>query len=164
MNDNTRESPEFEYLNSLKLTKEAIDIYRFYLIKNSSAAEISFKEMPKYADVDYEAYFDGVFNHYVEVKVRYHWWGKYIQEKIPFRKFAVAYTMKNVYNKNTVYLLRTTNKIGILDLFEKPDDVENMVARHDRGEDKDLYAFYNVNRFKIIDSQNTPQYKFGGKI
>lgn len=107
--------------------------------------------MPKYADADYLILYDQEFDHYVEVKIRYHVLGNYRLEKIPFRKFAFAYTMKNNYSRNTFYLTRWEDgKIGFIDLSKDPDRVDEMVARHDRGWEKDLYAFYDISRFQII--------------
>jgi len=155
-----RQNPEYEYQKSLKLTEEALSIYKGFLKSTLFTGEITFETMPKYSDFNYKVFFDGQFDHYLEVKVRYHWWGKYIQEKMPFRKFGVAYAMKNVYGSNAVYLLRTMNKVGVLNLFEEPSKIEEMFARHDRNEEKDLYALYDVTRFRIIDSKDVAQYKW----
>lgn len=143
--------PEEAYQKSLELTEDSIRTYCSWLKGHKFYGDIDAVEMPKFADADYLIFFNGQFDHYVEVKVRFHWWGKYSLEKMPFRKFAVAYAMKELYQRETTYLLRTQNKIGILDLTELPDRVDEMVARHDRGEDKDLYAFYSLRRFRIID-------------
>jgi len=141
---------EEAYQKSIELTEDAIVVYKSWLKGNKYYGDIQAQEMPRYADADYSISYDFNFDHYVEVKTRFHRWGKYAMEKVPFRKFAFAHTMKNLYGRNTIYLLRTQDKIGILDLTCEPDKVDEMIARHDRGNDEDLYAFYDVSRFRII--------------
>ena len=143
---------EEAYQKSIELTEDTIVTYRSWLMGNRYCGNISISEMPKYADADYLVYYDYNFDHYVEVKIRFHRYRYYVYEKIPFRKFAFAYTMKAVYDRNTFYLIRWfDNKIGLLDLTSTPDKVDEMVARHDRGEDSDLYALYHINHFKMLN-------------
>jgi hypothetical protein len=143
-------NPNELYKSTLEATEQALKIYCCWLRGNKAFGEVQTEEMPRYADADYIIYFDYKFEQYVEVKTRLHWWGKFPQEKIPFRKYCFAYTVKKLWNRNTIYLLKASNKIGFLDLTEPPDRVDELIARYDRGEEKDLYAFYSIGRFRMI--------------
>lgn len=156
-----KRTPEEEFSHSIQLTIEAMDTYKGWLKGHEYGGSISYEDMPKFADADYLIYYDYQFSHYVEVKIRYFHWEKYKQQKLPFRKYAFAYTMKNKFGKKTIYLLRCKNQIGIMPLWKEPDEVLNMIARHDRGEEKDLYAMYDINRFRTID--DNPEYFYYNK-
>lgn len=111
----------------------------------------TFKEMVKFADSDFEVYVDGKFSHFLEVKFRRHNKGYYKQEKTPFRKHAFDYTIQNEYNQKCAYAIVWSDTSGILDISRKPDKLTYMVARYDRGNNKDLYALYNVENFKPLN-------------
>jgi hypothetical protein len=116
--------------------------------------EVVIKELCKFADVDYKVFIDKKFSHYIESKVRYHSFGKFRYEKIPFRKYAVAQTLKSIYDCKTYYLLINDDRLSLMPLWEKPDKIEEMIARKDRGDDKDLYAMYDINRFTAFKVNN----------
>jgi len=48
-----------------------------------------------------------------------------------------------------LFLCKWFNEIGIIDL-ENVSYIDDMVARADRGNDKDLYAFYESKEFTAL--------------
>ena len=83
-------------------------------------------------------------------KFRRHDKGYYQQEKVPFRKHTFGYTIRQEYNQKCAYAIVWSDSSGVLDISKKPDKLTYMVARYDRGKDKDLYALYDVENFNDL--------------
>lgn len=140
-----------EYQNSEQATEDALREYRAYLVGHVfGMQDIEFKDMPKYADSDYMVIVNGQFQHFLEVKSRRHNMYRYEKTKMPLRKHAVAKYWKDAKDWDTYFLCKWTDCCGVFDLSEEPDSVEDQVARYDRGEEKDIYAFYRVRRARRI--------------
>lgn len=108
---------------------------------------ISFKESPEHADWDYDVMVVGRLDHRIEVKNRGVPSNEYEKTKVPIRKHSTA---EHFYKKDglkTFYVCRFTDWIGVLPLWEEPDEEGIMVARYDRGPATDYFAFYDVARF-----------------
>lgn len=154
-------SPQEEELaKSYYATKNALEHYQDYLQGFKPQAKIEFVEAEDFADYDYYVIFDREINHRLEVKCRRHKYGTYLKEKMPLRKHATAYWFKQQRQEATFYLVAWTDRIGLLKLWEQPDIVTDMVARHDRGEARDIYALYDIERFKIIATRDFDWHNF----
>lgn len=151
-----------EFNNSIEDTKEAIEQYEQWLYDTLGCDDVQIIDAPQYADFDYYVYVDQYLHHYLEVKTRRHNGGRFNQEKMPIRKHAVAAYFMREDNIKTIYLVSWYDQLAILELWKKPDSVDTMVARYDRGRDKDIYAMYDYSRFKLIKKRqrpNAPEYK-----
>jgi len=146
-----------EYEPSIFLTNEAIEQYKNWLEDKTPLYKVELVDAPQYADFDYFVYSEGVLNHLLEVKTRRHPAGTYQQEKMPIRKHAVAAYFMREEKLKTIYLVSWTNKLAILELWQLPDKVDEMVARYDRGGGKDIYALYEYSRFKPIIERERPE-------
>lgn len=147
---------EAYYLTEEK-TKEILDCYKEFIRKRiadqsgTNNFTLEYELTPKYFDYDAIFYLNGKRVLNVEAKVRDNIALNYYQEtKLPLRKYAVAYLYFNKFNTKTVYLCLFSDYLCTMYLHEDPDKIVSMIARHDRGSDKDEYAMYNVNRFNII--------------
>lgn len=144
---------EEAYAKSLEANNAALEDYLLYL-QSRDKQEVEIQPMARFADVDYKVYQDKRFSHYIESKVRYHQFGRYQFEKIPFRKYAVAQTLMTIYGCKTYYLLINDDRLSLMPLWEKPDQITEMIARKDRGDDKDIYAMYDINRMSAFKVNN----------
>jgi hypothetical protein len=138
-----------EYKASQEETKRLLEFYAYYL-EHQKKKEVVFSDSPKFADFDYYVWHLRNIDHYLEVKLRRNDLRKYARTKIPLRKHTFAEHIRKAENRTSFFLCGFTDSIGLLDLSQEPDQVQVMVARHDRGEDKDIYALYDVTRFEII--------------
>ena len=145
-----------EYDRSIFDTTEAVEQYEQWLLDTLDCQEVETIAAPQYADFDYYVYVDGYLHHYVEVKTRRHNGGRFEQEKMPIRKHAVAAFFWQTEKIKTIYLCSWNDKIAILKLWELPDSVDTMLARHDRGAGKDIYAMYDYGRFRLIKERIRP--------
>ncbi len=132
-------------------TNEVLNNYKAYLMGNVLYSdEWDFLDMPIHADMDKAIALKGEINHFIEVKTRRHNLGYFQQTKISLRKHTFAeHTFKESGIKS-YFLCGFLDKTAFLDLTQEPDRVSSMVARHDRGEEEDIYALYNCTRFKVI--------------
>lgn len=131
-------------------TRDALRQYRLYLPRTTDLVgemNIRFEEAPNFADFDYQVYINGVFDHNIEVKVRNCDMDRWEYTKIPIRKHSTAEHMWVAHNVKTYFVCKFLDGVGVLRLWEEPDKDTVMLARHDRGEDTDLYAMYKVGRF-----------------
>jgi len=93
---------------------------------------------------------DGKLSHHIEIKKRSCKLKEYGQTKVPLRKHSTAEHYFNHDKIKTYFVCEFTDCVGVLRLWEEPDHIGTMIARPDRGEDTDIYAFYNVDRFYVI--------------
>jgi alpha-glucuronidase len=135
---------EEEYNNSLKRTEEALEEYCNYL------GGVTFEPSPKYADYDYKILINGKLSHFLEVKTRRNKLNDYAQTKLPLRKHTFAEHCFRHYAIKTYFLVSFTDCLGLIDLTNEPDREAVQIARHDRGEEEDIYAYYNVSNIKKI--------------
>lgn len=145
-----------EYDRAIFDTNEAVEQYEQWLLDTLDCYEVETIEAPQYADFDYYVYVDGYLHHLLEVKTRRHKGGTYSQEKMPIRKHAVAAFFWQTEQRKTIYLCSWTDQLAILQLWKQPDRVDTMLARHDRGAGKDIYAMYDYSRFKLIKKRERP--------
>lgn len=131
------------WIDFAKLTADALEKYRVYL--STKAKEVSFEKSPFYADNDYLVYLDGKLDHYLEVKVRTVTKDKFPDTKVPLRKHATAEHYFNADKIKTYFLCIWSDTLGLFDLTQEPTKIETTMARSDRGQETDVYAFYNVN-------------------
>jgi len=144
-------TPEQAY--SEEDTQRILRAYKEWLprvLEGDRFPNIEFFEAPKYADFDYEVYYDGEFDHFIEVKKRNCVLGRYKSTKVPIRKHGTAQHFKEAYDINTYFVCGYDDCVGVLKLWEEPDEDTTMVARYDRGNDTDLYGMYKVTRFRKI--------------
>jgi hypothetical protein len=150
-------SPEEAFKNTEEKTKEVLEYYQRYKLRELQKI---FKDQPltfhyettnKYMDYDAIYYVNGERKLNVEVKVReYVTLGKYPYTKLPLRKHAVAKYYYDTANVKSIYIALFADALAVLLLHEAPDKVECMIARHDRGNEQDEYALYDIKRFNII--------------
>ena len=136
---------EQEYWDTKEETDRLIGIYIDWLSEQKEG-NWSFKELHRYSLMDYAVYKDGVLQFYLEVKFRRHKKGEYELEKVPISKFTFAFTFSKLKGKKSYLMVKWQDTLGIIDL-EDYKRMDEMVARHDRGEDKDLYIMYDHERF-----------------
>jgi hypothetical protein len=143
-------NPEDAY--SEEKTYKTLDTYRHWLSDNRHIPEqgIEFMVGPKFADYDYEVVINGISDHYIEVKVRNIPINQFETTKVPLRKHSTAEHFYNSGLKATYFVCGFTDCCAILPLWEEPDRESVMLARHDRGDDEDLYAMYKIERFTKI--------------
>lgn len=153
-----------EYEQSIFLTNEAIEQYKNWLEDKTPLYKVELIDAPQYADFDYYVYAEGILNHLLEVKTRRHAAGSFEQEKLPIRKHAVATYFMRAEKLKTIYLCSWTDKLAILELWQEPDQVSEMVARYDRGSGKDIYAMYSYSRFKPIVERERPRAPTGYRL
>ena len=141
---------EEEYQATIERTLEAVNIY-IEKVKEKNGKEVICVENVLYADSDYLVYINKYLNHFLEVKCRRHKYGKFMTTKVPLRKHSTAEHFY-IRNKIKTYFLCyfSDDTLCVLDLTKEPNNVSSQVARHDRGEEKDVYAFYDIDRFTII--------------
>jgi hypothetical protein len=140
--------PEKEYQKTKQETENLIQNLCIYL-ESKKGNDYTYEEMPKYAPVDFRLTKNGKKHIYIEVKVRSHEYGHYKEEKVPVSKYCFGYTFKNKFKINSFLLVAWTDKVGLISLTNV-SKIETMVARHDRGEGEDIYAFYDHTKFKIL--------------
>lgn len=156
---------EEEYFNTKEDTDELVNQYMDYLSYFKGAVYIA-REMPKYAPVDYAVYKNRKLSFYLEVKIRRHEKGKYEDEKVPVSKFTFAYTFSKLFKVKTYLLVLWQDNVGVVDL-ENYSRIDSMTARHDRGEEYDLYAYYPSLDFAELPIwfedriYHEPQIKYG---
>lgn len=139
---------EEAYQQTKEKTDRLVQLYMDWL--GSRKGDLwSYKEMPKYAPVDYMIFKNGDFVFYLEVKLRTHEFGNYEEEKVPVTKFTFAYTFNKLFKRKTYLLVGWKDQIGIIDLLNY-SKLDEQIARHDRGEEYDLYAFYNDYDFELL--------------
>jgi hypothetical protein len=141
---------EEEYIKTKKDTDRLVEIYLNWLEENKGG-NWEAEEMPKYAPVDYRIFKNGEFAFYLEVKFRSHKKGEYRLEKIPVSKYCFAYTFKDLKNRKSYLLIKWNDTAGIVDL-NKCCEIDEMVARYDRGSGQDIYAMYRVGDFAELRS------------
>ena len=142
--------PEVEFQKAKDETDSHIQNLCMYL-ESTADGSFTYEELPQYAPSDYKIFRDGKVAYFVEVKVRSHDYGFYDQEKVPISKYCFGYTFEHKYKVKCLLLVAWSNaKAGIIRL-KNPDRITAMVARHDRGADKDLYAFYDYDKFKLLN-------------
>lgn len=106
---------------------------------------------PSKADYDFKIFKDGIFDHYLEVKIRRHNFNKFSDVMLPVRKHAFAEHIFNKYGIETIFLCGFTDGFATLSLIEEPDREEERQGRYDRGDYGDWYIFYNLSRFRFIN-------------
>lgn len=142
--------PETEFNKTKAETDSHIQNLCMYL-ESTTKGNFTYEELPKYAPSDYKIFRNGKVAYFVEVKVRSHDYGYYTDEKVPISKYCFGYTFENEYKVKCLLLVAWADaKAGIIRLKD-PDRIDAMVARHDRGEGEDLYAFYNYDNFKLLN-------------
>jgi len=139
---------ESEYQRTKEETEQLVQNLCIYL-GSKKGNDFSYKEMSRYSPVDFIISKNGRFVCYLEVKIRSHTFGTYKQEKIPVSKYCFAYTYKHKIGRKSLLMVAWKDKVGLIDLL-KIEDIDAMVARHDRGEGQDLYAMYDKDKFKIL--------------
>lgn len=142
-------NPDEELKHSSQATDDSLKYLTMYL-GSKGYTDVKIYPWVEYADSDFKVFVNDKFFCFLEVKVRRHKCGYYQEEKVPFRKHSFGYTMKNEMKLPSYYLIKWEDKYGILNLANKPDHTGEQVARHDRGEEKDFYAFYKLGQFTII--------------
>lgn len=116
-----------------------------------TSEQVEWLAMAQYADLDYRLMLRGnVFVGYFEIKTRRHVKGYYDLEKVPYRKYKLAQYYLKETGKKSWYICRWVDCVGVFPLYQEPDEVGKQVARHDRGNKQDVYAFYDHNRAKVI--------------
>ena len=149
-------TPEEAYNSTLEKTDEVLEYYSRHLKKKLKEIygenySLEYVKTPKYYDYDATFYLNGERKLNVEVKVRDDiTLNQYSQTKLPFRKHAVSLAYFTYREIKTVYLVLFSDCVAVLNLHEKPDNVKDMVARWDRGNDSAEYAMYDVTRFTQI--------------
>jgi hypothetical protein len=142
--------PEKEYQKTKEETENLIQNLCIYLGERKGNDYI-YEEMPKYSPVDFRLTKNGEKHIYIEVKIRSHEYGHYKEEKVPLSKYCFGYTFKNKFKINSFLLVKWSDgKAGLISLTN-PTKIETMVARHDRGRAKEIYAFYDHTKFKLLD-------------
>jgi hypothetical protein len=142
--------PEKEYQKTKEETENLIQNLCMYL-GEKKGNDYTYEEMPKYASVDFRLTKNGEKHIYIEVKIRSHEYGHYAEEKVPLSKYCFGYTFKNKFKINSFLLVKWSDgKAGLISL-SNPTKIETMTARHDRREAKDIYAFYDHTKFKLLD-------------
>ena len=125
----------------------ALEVYKGFILKHFPEAAVDFIETPKHADFDRYVYINDKFSHHIEVKKRNNVLNRYEETKVPLRKHSTAEHYFLAKGIKTYFVCEFDDCVAYLKLWEEPDNVETMVARHDRGEDEDISALYNVSRF-----------------
>lgn len=149
-------TPEEAYNKTYNKTDEVLECYFKYLQekarqKHGDNFSLTYIKTPKFYDYDAEFYFNGKRVLNVEVKVRDDIeLNKYPQTKIPLRKHGVALVYFNYREIKSIYLALFSDCLVALNLHEKPDNIRDMLARNDRGNDTDEYAMYDITRFTQI--------------
>lgn len=142
--------PEKEYQKTKDETDSHIQNLCMYL-EDKYDGSFTYEELPKYAPSDYRILKGGETVYFVEVKVRSHNKGRYGLEKVPISKYCFGYTMENTEKvKSLLMVAWADGRVGIIRLKD-PDEITSMVARHDRSEEKDLYALYDHTKFKLLN-------------
>lgn len=142
--------PETEFQKTKNETDSHIQNLCMYL-ESTREGKFAYEELPQYAPSDYKILRDGKVAYFVEVKVRSHDYGFYDQEKVPISKYCFGYTFEHKYGVRCLLLVAWADaRAGIIRL-QDPDRITAMIARHDRGDDKDLYAFYDYDKFKLLN-------------
>lgn len=119
----------------------------------------------KYADYDFKIFQNGIFNHFLEVKVRNHIYGAYQMVMLPVRKHAFAEHEFNAYGIKTYFLMAFSNGMGVLDLTFEPDKEEEKTGRYDRENYQDVYVFYDIAKvtpiidFAAVQEENEESFK-----
>lgn len=146
--------PEYEFQKYATVTQRLIEAYAEYLIAERRTSDVVVEAGPQYADFDYRIFVDGSFDHYIELKFRYHPQQQFPDTKVPVRKHAFAEHVWRRYGHKTYLLVQWSDgKCGLLDLVEEPDREETVLSRHDRvgdGEAMETASFYDVRRFKML--------------
>lgn len=129
-------------------TFKVLSTYRTWLMPQLNFPRvITFRESPDHSDWDFYVMVVGVLDHHIEVKNRKISSTEYGQTKVPIRKHATAEHFYKKSGLKTFYVCGFTDWVGVLPLWEEPDEEGIMVARYDRGPGTDYYAFYKVDRF-----------------
>lgn len=140
---------DYDYEQTIEETRRLMAEYTEWL-SGEKGGFWEAEEMPRYAQVDYRILRDKQLKFYVEVKIRNNPRGKYDKEKVPYSKFTWAYTQSRLEGVKSYLMVKWEDAIGLVDL-EKIDSTGEMQAREDdRGNDWDLYAFYNEEDFKLV--------------
>ena len=150
-------SPDQELIYTESPTLDTLEKYRIWVIEQFSKRktlvlpqDVTFVPMAEHADSDYQGWIKQLFIGYYEVKCRRNTKDAYLKTKIPLRKHSTAEHYWRAEQKRSFFLCRWTDCIGRINLWEEPDEVTTMVARHDRGGAEDVYALYKVERALII--------------
>ena len=156
-------SPDYEYQVTKDLTLDTMERYNRWIVEQLGKRkrvidhrDIQFLPMPTHADSDYEVWIKHLFIGFHEVKCRRNPKGKYQKTKIPLRKHATAEHYWKAEQKKSFFLCRFSDEIVRFALWQEPDEVVTMVARHDRGADEDVYALYDVSRAITICKLESP--------
>jgi len=132
-------------------TQEAIDKYKSFL-EFKTGRKVEIIPNVEFADSDYLVYYDGKLSHYLEVKCRRNNFNSFPDTLLPLRKHSTAEHYLNATGVKTYFLAYFGDDIlSILDLTKEPDKIGEQVARKDRSNDRDIYAFYDITRFTIIE-------------
>ncbi len=133
------------YEETKEKTDRLVNIYTDYLTDKKGGSFVAI-EMPQYAPTDYLIMNGSQPKYYLEVKFRNHEKGKYEQEKAPISKMSYAYLMKDLEKIPSYFMIAWQDTVGIVDLMDYAE-INNMLARQDRGDGEDLYVFYNHDDF-----------------
>lgn len=147
----TEEERNAERIKAFERTKQALESYKRFLVgKFGPDVKIGFVNTPEYADSDFMVFVGGKLDHFLEAKVRYTTKDKYQSAKIPLRKHSTAEHWMNAGKIKSYFLCIWQDQMGLFDLTIEPDIVDDMVARFDRGTERDVYAFYKVDKVEVI--------------
>ena len=135
------------FSKTISWTRQLMSGYLQWYSKNNEGT-FRLVEAPKYADWDYAIYNGDDLDHLVEVKLRRSTMA-YPDQRIPFRKFAVGYTKKEIYKEDLYYLMGLGKAVYRIPLWWMPDKVEFAWARRDRA-GSDEYAIYLLERFEQL--------------
>lgn len=141
-----------EQQEEFELAKEKTET----LVKDHCGDEFEPRVSPTYADFDYYIYKKSFptkeLDHYLEVKVRRNGFMKYPYIKLPLRKHTFAEHSLRAEGITSYFLCHFLGDgiTAILDLSKEPAKIEVMVARFDRGDANDLYAFYHQSDFEFV--------------
>jgi len=139
-----------EKLISDPKTEEAISKYKKFL-ELKTGKKIDINQNAELADSDYLVYYDSKLSHYLEVKCRRNDFNAFPDTLVPLRKHSTAEHYLLATRVKTYFLAYFGDGVlALLDLTKEPDRIKEQVARVDRNNYRDIYAFYDMKRFTIL--------------
>ena len=132
-------------------------VLEFYLerVRAKLNREVTAKESPTFADNDYRILVEGKLHHFIEVKIRRNSFTRYDTTKMPLRKHGVAEHYYKALKLKSFFVAKFSDGVvAALDLTKEPYRIETQVARYDRGNDTDVYAFYKISEMTVLTSRN----------
>jgi len=141
-------TPEEEYNSTKASTDRILDIFR-KIMEIKKGGTWSYKPLPQHSCIDYAMYKNDNLQFFVEVKIRRCKFKDFQMTKIPASKPGFAMLLAKEFKKKSYIIIKWEDEIGMIDLL-KYSGIESMVARHDRGESKDIYAMYDTNKMTLF--------------